>query len=74
MATLNNTAAEVMEPYTVHACTDVTGFGLLGHALEMAKGSNTGIHIYKQECLESFKSIKRRIHTPNANQIEADLR
>ncbi|MGG6311711.1 selenide, water dikinase SelD [Paenibacillus macerans] len=45
MATLNKTAAEVMEPYDVRACTDVTGFGLMGHALEMAKGSGTGITI-----------------------------
>ncbi|MCU6707256.1 selenide, water dikinase SelD [Paenibacillus sp. J5C_2022] len=45
MATLNKTAAEVMEKYEVHGCTDVTGFGLMGHALEMAKGSNVGITI-----------------------------
>jgi len=45
MATLNRRAAETMEGYPVHACTDVTGFGLLGHALEMAKGSGTGIVI-----------------------------
>lgn len=45
MTTLNKTAAEVMEPYSVHACTDVTGFGLLGHAAEMAKGSGVGIRI-----------------------------
>ncbi|WP_400243898.1 selenide, water dikinase SelD [Niallia sp. JL1B1071] len=45
MATLNKKAAEVMEAYEVHACTDVTGFGLLGHASEMAKGSNTTIKI-----------------------------
>lgn len=49
MATLNKTAAEVMEPYNVHACTDVTGFGLLGHASEMAKGSQAGITIYKEQ-------------------------
>ena len=36
MATLNRYAAEVMADYPVHACTDVTGFGLLGHGLEMA--------------------------------------
>ena len=29
----------------MHACTDVTGFGLMGHALEMAKGSGVGIRI-----------------------------
>lgn len=49
MATLNKTAAEVMEPFNVHACTDVTGFGLLGHASEMAKGSQAGITIYKEQ-------------------------
>ncbi|MFT7791458.1 UNVERIFIED_CONTAM: selenide, water dikinase SelD, partial [Escherichia coli] len=49
MATLNKKAAEVMEAYEVHACTDVTGFGLLGHASEMAKGSNTTIHIDRKQ-------------------------
>ncbi|CAH1222254.1 Selenide, water dikinase [Paenibacillus allorhizoplanae] len=45
MATLNKTAAETMEPFEVHACTDVTGFGLIGHSLEMAKGSGVGIRL-----------------------------
>ncbi|ACT02775.1 selenide, water dikinase SelD [Paenibacillus sp. JDR-2] len=49
MATLNKTAAETMEPYNVHACTDVTGFGLIGHSLEMAKGSGVGIRIHANE-------------------------
>jgi len=49
MATLNKTAAETMESYQVHACTDVTGFGLIGHALEMAKGSNVGVRIHKKD-------------------------
>jgi selenide,water dikinase len=48
MATLNRTAAEKMESYDVHACTDVTGFGLLGHTSEMAKGSGVGIRIMKE--------------------------
>jgi len=43
MSTLNKTAAEIMEPFRVNACTDVTGFGLIGHALEMAKGSKAGL-------------------------------
>ncbi|NGM84089.1 selenide, water dikinase SelD [Paenibacillus sp. 7124] len=47
MSTLNKTAAEVMGFYEVHACTDVTGFGLLGHASEMAKGSGNGLVIWK---------------------------
>ncbi|GIP23730.1 selenide, water dikinase SelD [Paenibacillus sp. J22TS3] len=49
MSTLNKTAAEIMEPYEVHACTDVTGFGLLGHASEMAKGSGLGLVIRKND-------------------------
>lgn len=40
MTTLNKSARDVMVKYRVHACTDVTGFGLLGHALEMAQGSD----------------------------------
>lgn len=39
MTTLNKGARDAMVNYRVHACTDVTGFGLLGHALEMAQGS-----------------------------------
>ncbi len=39
MATLNREAAEAMQQTGVHACTDVTGFGLLGHLLEMLKAS-----------------------------------
>lgn len=39
MATLNKTAAECLEGLSPNAVTDVTGFGLLGHATEMAKGT-----------------------------------
>ena len=45
MATLNNKAAEVMSSFSVHACTDITGFGLLGHALEMAQASQVTISL-----------------------------
>lgn len=40
MSKLNKVAAENLTGLNVHAVTDITGFGLLGHALEMAKGSN----------------------------------
>jgi len=43
MTTLNRRAAEIMLEATVHACTDITGFGLLGHAAEMIAGTGTGI-------------------------------
>ena len=45
MTTLNKSARDAMVRYRVHACTDVTGFGLLGHALEMAQGSGLAAEI-----------------------------
>lgn len=45
MSQLNKTAAEVAQSYEVHACTDITGFGLLGHTLEMARGAGVRICI-----------------------------
>jgi len=45
MVTLNRDAAEVMQEVDVSACTDVTGFGLLGHALELALASGVTIRI-----------------------------
>ncbi len=39
MTTLNKGARDALVKYRVHACTDVTGFSLLGHLLEMAQGS-----------------------------------
>lgn len=46
MTTLNAAAAKAMEKYTVHACTDITGFGLIGHATEMARGSGKTIRLF----------------------------
>jgi selenide,water dikinase len=40
MTTLNKSARDAMVKYHVHACTDVTGFGMLGHLTEMTQGSN----------------------------------
>lgn len=45
MSTLNAAAAEVMIPLEPNACTDITGFGFLGHALEMAVGSGVTFEI-----------------------------
>jgi len=46
MTTLNRKAAELMQEIGVHAGTDVTGFGLLGHAGEMINGSDVGMAIH----------------------------
>ncbi len=48
MATLNKAAAEVMHTIDVHACTDVTGFGLAGHLKEMVKDS-VGVEVYAEK-------------------------
>lgn len=45
MTTLNKSARDIMIKYDVHSCTDVTGFSLMGHALEMALGSGVSIEI-----------------------------
>jgi selenide,water dikinase len=44
-STLNDRASEIMLKYEIHACTDVTGFGLGGHLLEMARGSGVEIGV-----------------------------
>lgn len=46
MAQLNRKAAEIMEGFTVHACTDITGFGLLGHMAEMVVDSGHGLRLH----------------------------
>jgi selenide,water dikinase len=45
MSTLNKYAAEIAKKYNINACTDITGFGLLGHVYEMADGSKVSVHI-----------------------------
>lgn len=58
MAALNKYARDIMVKYNIHACTDVTGFSLMGHGLEMAAGSGLTLHIkaadvkYHTEALE----------------------
>jgi selenide,water dikinase len=49
MAALNKSASESMISVGVNACSDVTGFGLLGHLREMMEGSGLGARIYKSK-------------------------
>ncbi|MBI9098353.1 MAG: selenide, water dikinase SelD [Spirochaetaceae bacterium] len=46
MRTLNKTAAEISMEYAVSSCTDVTGFGLIGHACEMTAEGHIGLRIF----------------------------
>ena len=45
MATLNITASELMVEFGAHACTDITGFGLMGHLGEMAESSGVDVEV-----------------------------
>jgi len=45
IAMLNKTAMEVAPAYDIHSCTDITGFGIMGHTFEMAKGSSVSIEL-----------------------------
>ena len=49
MASLNRKPKEAMDRFSVHACTDITGFGLLGHSLEMAEASKVSFLLHKKD-------------------------
>ena len=49
MSSLNKNAKEVFERYEISACTDVTGFGLLGHCAEMASASEVTLELYPEQ-------------------------
>ena len=49
MVELNDKPVEVLKEYKVNACTDITGFGLMGHLTEMVKGSNVQIEVDTEE-------------------------
>ena len=61
MTTLNKSARDVMVRYNVHACTDVTGFGMLGHLYEMAQGSDVEItlHVEDMDLIEESLELAR---------------
>jgi len=46
MASLNRDAARIMSNFNITACTDVTGFGLLGHLAEMVCGSSMSVRVF----------------------------
>jgi selenide,water dikinase len=66
MTTLNKAAAEVITDFSVHSLTDVTGFGLIGHAREMARASNVSLRLYASRIplLEGALDCVRAGHIP----------
>jgi selenide,water dikinase len=49
VASLNREALDIALDFDIHACTDITGFGIIGHTLEMAKGSGIQINLFYKE-------------------------
>ncbi len=49
MATLNQNAAKIMAHFDIGACTDITGFGLLGHLAEMLNGSGYSVRLFSEQ-------------------------
>ena len=72
---LNKTAAEVARDFEVHAATDVTGFGLAGHALEMAEGSGVtlGIDVSSVPLMDEALDMYRRGMTTGVNAVNRQL-
>lgn len=48
MSTLNKYAGEIIIEHKISACTDITGFGIMGHCYEMAKGSDVSFKLFKE--------------------------
>ncbi|MNS08957.1 Selenide, water dikinase [compost metagenome] len=70
MMTLNKAAGEVMARLGAHACTDVTGFGLLGHLLEMTRGSQVGAEI----AYEAVPTLPRALELVRADEVSGGTR
>ena len=49
VASLNRKALDIALEFDIHSCTDITGFGIIGHTLEMAKGSGKQINLFYKE-------------------------
>jgi len=82
MTTLNKTAAEIVisrqekrSATDVHAMTDVTGFGLIGHAREMALASSVALHLYASSIpmLEGALDCVRAGHIPGGLKANRDF-
>ncbi len=70
MATLNRAGAEAMMEVGVHAATDVTGFGLLGHLRELTKGSQVGAELSMRAIpiIEEARSLIERDLAPGGTR------
>ena len=81
ITTLNKTAAEVLHGFHPHAVTDVTGFGLAGHTMEMARGSGVTVRIdtesvpLMREALAMYEhGVKTGANLGNRNMVSERTR
>jgi selenide,water dikinase len=80
LATLNRDAARAMKRFDIHAATDVTGFGLAGHAMEMARGSGTTLEIdvarlpVMDEALDMYRrGMTTGVNSANRKLVQANI-
>ncbi len=81
LTTLNRRAAEIMAEFDIHGATDITGFGLAGHAFEMARGSGVGILIeldrlpVMAEAVEMYrKGVTTGVNRSNRQMVAEGIR
>jgi selenide,water dikinase len=75
VASLNKKAIEIAFGFEIHACTDITGFGIIGHTLEMAKGSKMQINLFydKLPVYPNALQMYRRGETTGSNKANRKL-
>ena len=63
MARLNRNGAKLMLQYGAHACTDITGFGILGHAQNLSENQveQVGIEIHTLPCLAGTAEVNTEV-------------
>jgi selenide,water dikinase len=75
VASLNKKAIEIALNFDVHACTDITGFGIVGHSLEMAKGSQVQVNLFYEKLpfYPNALLMYRRGETTGSNKANRKL-
>ena len=75
MKDLNKESSKIMQKYNINSCTDVTGFGLLGHLSEMCKGSNVSavIHYNKIPLLTNTENFAKKDIIPGGSKKNFDF-
>lgn len=75
VASLNKKAIEIALNFDVHACTDITGFGIVGHCVEIAKGSRVQVNLFYEKLpfYPNALLMYRRGETTGSNKANQKL-